>query len=138
MCKKTILPKPNNLKKQEVYEAIERHRVTAPGPISDETYKRLEEHAHEEARRKQDIVDHPPRYNQYSVEVIDMMEMIYGKEAMALWCEMTAFKYRQRMGLKPGVTIGNDLEKEKWYLKRRLEVLERIEKEKVKGEPDGE
>lgn len=33
-------------------------------------------------------VNHPPHYNHYSVECIDMMERIYGKEATALWCEM--------------------------------------------------
>ena len=61
-------------------------------------------------------VNHPSHYNNYSVEVIDMMESIYGTEAMAKWCEMTAFKYRMRMGTKPDNSIEQDLKKERWYL----------------------
>ena len=40
---------------------------------------------------KQDITNHPPRYNQYSVEVIDMIERIWGIENTIKWCEITAF-----------------------------------------------
>lgn len=61
-------------------------------------------------------VNHPPHYNHYSVECIDMMERIYGKEATALWCEMTAFKYRMRVGMKPENSVEQDLKKEAWYL----------------------
>lgn len=46
-------------------------------------------------------VNHSKHYNNYSVEVIDMMVSIYGIEATATWCEMTAFKYRMRVGTKP-------------------------------------
>ena len=61
-------------------------------------------------------VEHPAHYNNYSVEVIDMIEQIYGREATAMWCEMTAFKYRMRVGTKPDNSIEQDLKKEKWYL----------------------
>lgn len=61
-------------------------------------------------------VNHPTHYNAYSVEVIDMMQRIYGAENTALWCEMTALKYRMRMGAKPGNPIEQDLSKERWYL----------------------
>lgn len=46
-------------------------------------------------------VNHHKHYNNYSVEVIDMMVSIYGIEATATWCEMTDFKYRMRVGTKP-------------------------------------
>ena len=39
----------------------------------------------------------PPHYQKFSVEVIDMMVAIWGKEATAVHCEMCAFKYRLRM-----------------------------------------
>lgn len=45
-----------------------------------------------------------------------MMERIWGKEATALWSEMTAYKYRMRMGTKPGEPIERDIEKENFYL----------------------
>lgn len=73
---------------------------------------------------KYDFVNHTPHYNNYDVEVIDMIERIWGAYAAAIWCEITAYKYRQRLGLKPTASISEDLEKEKvyleWYKKYRL------------------
>lgn len=67
---------------------------------------------------KYEQVNHPTHYNAYSVETIDMMERIYGAEATAQWCEMTAFKYRMRMGMKPDNSVAQDLAKERWYIER--------------------
>jgi hypothetical protein len=38
------------------------------------------------------------------------------------FCEMSAFKYRQRMGLKPEQPIESDLKKAKWYEAKALEL----------------
>lgn len=62
----------------------------------------------------------PEHYKSYSVETIDMMVAIYGKEKTAIHCELTAFKYRQRLGKKD--SIEQDLEKEKWYLNKAKEL----------------
>ena len=62
----------------------------------------------------------PDHYKSYSVETIDMMIAIYGKEKTAIHCELTAFKYRQRLGKKD--SIEQDLEKEKWYLDKAKEL----------------
>ena len=67
-------------------------------------------------------VNHPSHYNNYSVEVIDMMRDIWGPEATALWCEMTAFKYRMRMGTKEGNPIEQDFAKEQFYLNKMREL----------------
>lgn len=75
---------------------------------------------------KYEHVNHPSHYNNYSVEVIDMFERVYGVEATALWCEMTALKYRMRMGTKPDNSIEQDLKKEKWYLDKKQELLKKI------------
>ena len=69
-------------------------------------------------------VNHPTHYNSYSMECIAMMEMIWGAEATALWCEMTAFKYRMRLGNKPDNPIDQDLAKEAWYLAKAKELRE--------------
>jgi len=61
-------------------------------------------------------VEHPSHYNQYPIETIDMMERIFGLEATELWCVMTAFKYRMRLGHKDDTQ--QDMEKEQWYLHR--------------------
>lgn len=61
-------------------------------------------------------VEHPNHYNTYPMETINMMVAIWGKEKVADWCEITAFKYRMRMGTKPDNSIEQDLEKEQWYI----------------------
>lgn len=64
----------------------------------------------------------PEHYRNYSVECIDMMIAIYGKEKVATYCELAAFKYRMRMGTKPNNPIDQDLDKEKWYLNKAKEL----------------
>lgn len=64
----------------------------------------------------------PDHYKKYSVEVIEMMIAIYGKEKTAAYCELNAFKYRMRMGEKPEQPIDRDLEKEKWYINKANEL----------------
>ena len=51
-----------------------------------------------------------------------MMVSIWGKEKVADWCEITAFKYRMRMGTKPDNSIEQDLKKEQWYLNKAKEL----------------
>lgn len=62
----------------------------------------------------------PKHYKQYSKEAIDMMIGIWGKEMTAIWCEMTAFKYRMRLGHKDD--IQQELQKEAWYLDKHKEL----------------
>ena len=67
-------------------------------------------------------VEHPSHYNTYPMETIDMMVDIWGKDKVADWCEITAFKYRMRMGTKPDNSIEQDLKKEQWYLNKAKEL----------------
>lgn len=71
-----------------------------------------------------EYVDHPNHYNNYSVECIEMLIKIYGKKEVASWCEMNAFKYRMRAGVKPGISIEQDFKKETWYLNKAKELRE--------------
>jgi hypothetical protein len=48
-------------------------------------------------------------------EVIDMMIAVYGAEAVAIHCRITAFKYRQRAGHKPGQSVEQEIGKARWY-----------------------
>ena len=73
---------------------------------------------------KYEYVNHPSHYNNYSIEVIEMMLRIYGPQKTFDFCEMNAFKYRMRMGTKPGNDIQEDLKKEKWYLAKAKEIKE--------------
>ena len=70
---------------------------------------------------KYEMVNHPAHYNNYDKEVIDIIEVIWGTQIAAVWCEITAFKYRMRMGTKPTSSISEDLEKEVWYIKKMRE-----------------
>lgn len=65
-------------------------------------------------------INHPKHYNQYPVEVIDMMIRIWGEEATRTFCILNAFKYRMRMGHKDD--IEDDLAKEQWYLDKAKEL----------------
>ena len=73
-----------------------------------------------------EMVNHPSHYNQYDIEVIDTIIRIWGPEAAALWCDITAFKYRMRMGTKPGNSIEQDIKKEQWYLNKSKEIRENL------------
>ena len=67
-------------------------------------------------------INHPKHYNTYGIEVIDMMLKIFGKEKVKNFCELNAFKYRMRVGSKPGNGVYKDLAKEDWYLKKKEEL----------------
>lgn len=93
--------------------------------------KEIIEKLSETKQDKYEMVDHPQHYNNYDIEVIDMMERIWGREATALFCEMNAYKYRMRMGTKPGdddtkesmkKKLLEDFEKEQWYLKKAKDL----------------
>lgn len=68
------------------------------------------------------MVNNPLHYNAYDIEAIEMMERIWGKEKVADWCEINAFKYRMRMGMKPDNAMEQDLKKEQWYLRKAREL----------------
>lgn len=77
-------------------------------------------------KEKYEYVNHPSHYNNYNIEVIEMMERIWGPKLTSIWCLMTAFKYRMRMGTKPNNSIEQDLAKEKWYLDKSQEINKKI------------
>lgn len=69
-------------------------------------------------------INHPKHYNQYPVEVIDMMIRIFGEEQTRTFCILNAFKYRMRIGHKDDTQ--SDLAKEQWYLDKAKELSNRI------------
>lgn len=73
------------------------------------------------SKEKYDYIN-PNHYKNYSKEAIDIMIAAYGKEKVAIFCELSALKYRLRMGLKPDQPIEQDLAKEKWYLDKVKEL----------------
>lgn len=71
---------------------------------------------------KTDMVNHPQHYKKFQMEVIDMMERIWGPEAVIAHCEMCAFKYKMRAGEKDPSKTQEDLNKATWYLNKASEL----------------
>jgi hypothetical protein len=68
----------------------------------------------------------PAHYQTYEKQPYEMMIDIWGVEAFVKHCEMTAFKYRMRLGSKPDEPIERDLEKAKWYEIKAKELKEKL------------
>ena len=68
-----------------------------------------------------DTVNHPHHYNTASVECIDLMQELYGTEAVKSFCKCNALKYLYRADSKNGL---EDIKKATWYLNKIVEVSE--------------
>lgn len=68
----------------------------------------------------------PDYYKRYPYESIEILEKVFGKNAVATFCLLTAFKYRMRLGYKGEgeKALKQDLDKEAWYLKKYHELIE--------------
>jgi hypothetical protein len=65
-----------------------------------------------------DLINHPPHYTQFPVEVIEITEQLD-------FCRGNAVKYLCRAGLKSKDTELEDLRKAQWYVERAIEKLKR-------------
>lgn len=63
-----------------------------------------------------DVVNHPPHYNRFPVEVINITEQLDFNRGNAV-------KYLARAGFKEGVDEMEDLSKAAWYVNRAIEKL---------------
>ena len=70
---------------------------------------------------KYDYVN-PDHYKMKSVETIDKMVAIWGPFNTSIFCELSAFKYRERIGLKPEQPAQRELDKIKWYENKVVEL----------------
>lgn len=70
-----------------------------------------------------EMVNHPAHYNiPGRKECIEEMIDKWGSELTAIWCEMTAYKYEYRAGLKDGNSKEQDMAKRDWYLCKAMEI----------------
>lgn len=65
-------------------------------------------------------VTHPSHYTQGGIECIQAMEAAFGKEAVATWSKLNAFKYIWRAVHKNGM---EDIDKAIWYLNKYKELM---------------
>ena len=101
-----------NQMKESAYKAAAAARLHSVSKNEDTQLRTLE--VVKSGEKEQ--VNHPDHYNDYDVEVIEMMRRIFGLEATLNFCKLNAFKYRMRAGHKDGNTLEQDLKKERWYL----------------------
>lgn len=71
--------------------------------------------------KKYDFIN-PSHYKNGGKEVWEMMVDVWGKEKFLAHCEMCAFKYRMRLGLKPDQPVERDLDKAKWYEEMAIKI----------------
>ena len=78
----------------------------------------------------------PSHYTGKPIEVIEMMVRVWGPEAVSLYCDINAFKYRMRMGEKPNQPIEQELAKARWYEQKSKELRDAINVESAKAQKD--
>ena len=72
---------------------------------------------------KKEQVNHPAHYNiPGRKECIEEMIDKWSAELTAIWCEMTAYKYEYRAGLKDCNSKEQDMAKRDWYLRKASEI----------------
>ena len=69
-----------------------------------------------------DSVNHPARYELARYECIEVMEEVFGAEALKNYCLIAAFKYLWRCNRKGKKT--EDIKKANWYLNKYIELEE--------------
>lgn len=67
-------------------------------------------------------IDHPHHYTQGIYECIEVMEDVFGVEAVKNFCKLNAFKYIWRSNEKNGI---EDIEKAIWYLNKLADIEQR-------------
>lgn len=64
-----------------------------------------------------DVVNHPPHYNNYPIEVIRIVELVLENTDLSpldAYCMGNIIKYRMRAGFKGDVQ--QDIDKANWYM----------------------
>lgn len=82
-----------------------------------DTHNITDKYLHDDNKTVDTDVNHPSHYNHGGMETIDKMIKLYGIEKVKAFCELNAFKYRDRAGYKgiSDMTIVRDIRKALWY-----------------------
>lgn len=78
-------------------------------------------------------VNHPDHYNTESFECIEVMEEVFGTEAVKNFCKLNAFKYLWRADAKDGM---DDIRKAQWYLEHMRSLDTEDESDEDEQESD--
>ena len=80
-----------------------------------------------------DPVNHPSHYETGKFECIEVMQEVFGVEAVKNFCLCNAFKYLYRTNRKNGL---EDVKKCQWYVNKYLEIVRNEESKTLKGETE--
>ena len=69
---------------------------------------------------QKEMVNHPSHYKNGNIECIEAMIDVFGKDKVAAFCELNAFKYQWRANSK-GTDI-QDKRKAVWYLNKYIKL----------------
>lgn len=76
--------------------------------------------------KKFDAVNRPEHYASGEIECIDAMQSAFGKDELATYCKIAAFKYLWREENKNGT---EDIRKAIWYLNKLVELRSEWQKD---------
>ena len=65
-------------------------------------------------------------YDTDRINDIVKMERIWGTKHTMIWCEITAFKYRMRIGKKVGQSMEQEIIKTSWYERMALHLKTKL------------
>lgn len=74
--------------------------------------------------KDEDMVNHPSHYTSGAHECIDVMEAMFGTDAVICFCKCNIFKYRFRADKKNGE---EDIKKAEWYETKLMELEKKFE-----------
>lgn len=116
-----LIKKKQDKEFEETLEEIENRCGEMNKEYLEDLNKSVEDLINKPAK-EYEMVNHPSHYNNSSIETIEKMIRIWGKEQTAMWCEMTAFKYRERIGTKPDNSLEQEMGKILWYENKAHEL----------------
>lgn len=95
------------------------HNYVDPFPTPDEVYDKDKLGVYKTMqKRTADAVNHPKHYNEYPIEVIDIIKRTLSIEQFNGYCLGNIIKYRMRAGLKDPSKVEEDIAKAEWYRKK--------------------
>jgi hypothetical protein len=78
------------------------------------------------ASNQYDSQGNAKHYTDQRLNSLVMIERTWGTYEAMVFCEITAFKYRYRLGKKPGQPLDQELIKSSWYEKKAKEMQAKI------------
>lgn len=120
---------PENITEEEKEKYLERFKIWEE-VMRAKRNKDTQVRPQDNKETEYEYVNHPKHYNNYDVEVIDMMERIFGVYETYAFCKLNAYKYRMRAGTKPNIDVQQDLDKEQWYLNKAKELKDKMKRYK--------